>query len=155
MLISLDFLQFQSELRLRVDADQKRVFDPIRKKHLVLTPEELLRQLALQYLLKGKSYPASRIRTEIGIQVNGMPRRCDILVFDAKLKPWLLVECKSPKVALSQAVLEQAARYNLSLGVPFLCITNGLQTCCCTLNTEAGTFGFLEDFPAYPGLGRY
>jgi hypothetical protein len=153
MLLSLDFLQFQSELRLKVDAGQKRVFDPIRKKNLVLTPEELLRQLALQYLLKGKAYPSSRIRTEMGIQVNGMPRRCDILVFDAQLKPWLLVECKSPKVTLSQAVLEQAARYILSLGVQYLCITNGLQTCCCALDSEAGTFSFLDDFPAYPGLG--
>ena len=152
MLISLDFLQFQSELRLRVDAGQKKVFDPIRKKNLVLTPEELLRQLTLQYLLKGKTYPPSRIRTEVGIQVNGMPRRCDILVYDRQLKPWLLVECKSPKVALSQAVLEQAARYNLSLGVPYLCITNGLHTCCCELDRVAGTFLFLDDFPAYPGF---
>jgi hypothetical protein len=78
-----------------------------------------------------------------------MPRRCDILVFDAQLKPWLLVECKSPKVPLAQAVMEQAARYNLSLGVPYLCITNGVQTACSRLEPEKSAFQFLTDFPEY------
>ena len=125
------------------------VYDPIRKKFVALTPEELLRQLTLQYLLQAKGYPANRIRSEIGIKVNGMARRCDIVVFDKAVNPWLLVECKSPKIPLTQSVMEQAARYNLTLGVPYLCITNGLHTSCCSLDHSTGEVVFLEDFPEF------
>jgi Type I restriction enzyme R protein N terminus (HSDR_N) len=150
-MLQLDFLQFQSAIQLRQGTGAHEVFDPIRRKWLVLTPEEMLRQLVLQYLLLEKQYPPHRIRTEIGIQVNGMARRCDIVVFDTAVKPWLLVECKSPKVPLQQAALDQAARYNLTLGVPFLSVTNGLETACFALpNQELETIQFLNDFPEFP-----
>ncbi len=128
---------------------QRLVFDPIRRKAVVLTPEELLRQLVLQYLLEVMRYPANRIRSEIGLTLNGRPKRCDIAVFDAALQPWLLVECKSPKVALNQATFEQVARYNLQFRAPFLAVTNGLATYCCALDFENGSFSFLPDFPAH------
>ena len=147
MLLSLDFLQYQSALRFKNIEGKQQVHDPVRKKYVALTPEELLRQLTLQYLLQHKQYPMHRMRSEIGIQVNGMQRRCDIVVFDQAVRPWLLVECKSPKVIIDQRVMEQAARYNLTLGVPFLAITNGLHTYCCALDHEAGTYQFLENFP--------
>lgn len=149
MLLELDFLQFQSKLRLSRSGDNTFVYDPIRKKELVLTPEELLRQLVLQYLLEEKKCPAHRIRTEIGIEVNGLQKRCDIVVFDADVNPWLLVECKSPKVRLTQATFEQAARYNLSLKAPFLAVTNGLATYCASLDFEQSDFAYLSDFPAF------
>lgn len=126
------------------------MFDPIRKKEVVLTPEELLRQLVLLYLLEFKKIPAHRIRSEIGIEVNGMKRRCDILVFDADIQPWLLVECKSPKVKVSQATFEQAARYNMQLKAPFLAVTNGLATYCASLDFENSSFAYLGDFPDFP-----
>ena len=148
MLLSLDLLPLESSLQYRKgEKSQILVHDPVRKKYVVLTPEELLRQMVLQYLLGIKQYPATRIRSEIGIQVNGMPRRCDIVVFDKALKPWLLVECKSPKVPLKQEVMEQAARYNLQLQVPFLMITNGLQSCCAAMDYEEKSFQFLEALP--------
>jgi Type I restriction enzyme R protein N terminus (HSDR_N) len=147
MLLSLDYLQFQSALRIKTTLGKQQVYDPVRKKYVALTPEELLRQLTLQYLLQYKEYPINRIRSEIGIQINGMPRRCDIVVFDQAIKPWLLVECKSPKVILNQSVMEQAARYNLSLSVPYMAITNGLHTYSCALDYTANSFLFLEDFP--------
>jgi Type I restriction enzyme R protein N terminus (HSDR_N) len=147
-MLQLDFLQYQSAVQMRKSSDGHEVFDPIRRKWLVLTPEEMLRQLVLQYLLLAKNYPRQRIRTEIGITVNDMPRRCDIVVFDQAVNPWLLVECKSPKVPLTQAVVDQAARYNLTLGVPFLAVTNGLNTACFalhgTVNSQPQT---LNDFP--------
>jgi Type I restriction enzyme R protein N terminus (HSDR_N) len=150
MLLELDYLSLQSHLRItRNAAGDAWVFDPIRKKNVVLLPEEWLRQLVLRYLLDVKNYPATRIRSEVGITVNGMPRRCDIVVFDAALQPWLIVECKSPKVPLTQKVMEQAARYNLQLRVPYLAITNGLATCCCALDHETAQFDFLPDFPDF------
>lgn len=137
-------------LRLSKAGDAAFVFDPIRRKEVALTPEELLRQLVLLYLLEEKKYPAHRIRSEVGIQVNGMSRRCDLVVFDAGVNPWLLVECKSPKVALSQQTFEQAARYNLSLRAPFLVVTNGLNTYCSALDFNQERFEYLEQLPDYP-----
>lgn len=148
VLLELDFLQFQPNLRLTRAGDTTLVRDPVRRKDVVLTPEELLRQLVLHYLLDVKHYPLNRIRVEIGLKVNGQPRRGDILVFDPALKPWLLVECKSPKVALTEATFGQAARYNMSLQVPFLAITNGLATFCCAMDYEQGGYAFLADFPS-------
>ncbi len=149
VLIQFDFLQFQSRLRLKKTEGKNYVFDPIRKKDIVLTPEELLRQLVLQYLLDAKQYPAHRIRIEVGFTINGLQKRCDIVVFDADVKPWLLVECKSPKVPLTQATFEQAARYNLQLKAPFMAITNGLSTFCCALDFERQGFEYLKDLPDF------
>jgi hypothetical protein len=149
MQIELDFLPFQSQLRLTKKGDKAWVFDPVRLKNIVLTPEELLRQLVLCYLMQTKKYPLHRIRVEKGVSLNGMTKRCDIVVFDQQIQPWLLVECKSPKVPLSQATFEQAARYNLALKAPFMAITNGLSTFACALNFEQQTFEYLTEFPEW------
>ena len=149
VLLQLDFLQFEPALRISKSGDTTWVFDPIRRKQIVLTPEEMLRQLVLLYLLETKKYPANRIRVEIGLLLNERPKRCDIVVFDPHLNPWLVVECKSPKVALSQATFEQAARYNLQFRAPFLAVTNGLATFSCALDFEQSSFSFLEDFPEW------
>ena len=148
--LQLDFLQFEPDLRLSSNEGTNFVFDPIRRKNVVLKPEELLRQLVLQYFLNVKEDPASRIRSEIGLTQNGRPKRCDIAVFDTDLQPWLIVECKSPKVSLNQATFEQAARYNLQFKAPYLAVTNGLATYSCALDLEQSTFSFLPDFPDYP-----
>lgn len=149
MLLQLDFLQFEPHLKLSQRESARLVFDPIRRKHVVLTPEELLRQLVLHYLLEFKAYPASRIRSEIGLTLNNRPKRCDIAVFDQNLQPWLIIECKSPKVSLTQAAFDQLARYNLQFRAPYLAVTNGLATYCCALDFEQESYAFLEDFPEY------
>jgi hypothetical protein len=150
MQVHLDFLQFESRLRRTRKEGKEYIFDPIRKKHLVLTPEELLRQLVLLYLMEERMYPSSRIRSEQRVVINDMPKRCDILVYDRELKPWLLIECKSPKVRLTQETFDQAAVYNLRLQVPYMAITNGLNTYISTLDHEQKTFNYLPDFPPYP-----
>lgn len=149
MLLQLDFLQFQPQLRLSRSGEKTFVFDPVRRKEVALIPEELLRQLVLRYLLDVKKYPLNRIRVEAGFTLNGLQKRSDIIVFDAGLQPWLLLECKSPKIALNQAVFEQAARYNLQWKAPYLAITNGLATFCCALNFEQETFEYLPDMPDF------
>ena len=147
MLLQLDFLQFRPQLRLTRSGDKTFVFDPIRRKDVALIPEELLRQLVLLYLLEVKKYPANRIRVEAGFTLNGLQKRSDIIVFDSAVKPWLLVECKSPKVPLTQATFEQAARYNLRWQAPFLAVTNGLATFCCALDFERQGVEYLKDLP--------
>jgi hypothetical protein len=148
MLLHLDYLQYRPALRLTpAEPEGWQVFDPLRRKNVALTPEELLRQLVVRYLLEHKGYPPNRMRVEACHRLNGQLRRCDVLVFDRALQPWLLVECKSPKVALTESTFEQAAHYNLHWKAPYLAITNGLVTCCCSIDHESKTFAFLEDFP--------
>lgn len=150
MLLELDYLQYRPALRLTPLAPEGYVvFDPLRRKNVALTPEELLRQLVVQYLLAHKQYPHHRMRVEASHRFNGQLRRCDVLVFDAAMQPWLLVECKSPKVALTEAVFEQAARYNLHWKAPYLAITNGLATYCCAINHTEQAFRYLTNFPDY------
>ena len=147
--LELDLISFQSQLRLSNAGETTFIFDPIRKKEVVLTPEELLRQLLLQYLLQEKGYPAHRIRSEVGIELNGLKKRCDIVVYDADVRPWMVVECKSPKVAITQAVFEQASRYNLQLKAPFLAVSNGLKSYCCAIDFENASFSYLDAMPDF------
>jgi type I site-specific restriction endonuclease len=147
--VLVNYLAYQDALRLQVQDGHQQVYDPVRRKFVALTPEEHVRQMVLQYLLTEKRYPQGRIRSEIGIEVNGMPRRCDIVVFDTALKPWLVVECKSPKIALTQAVAEQVARYNMTLQAPHLVVSNGLTTYCFAIDFENKSYNWKEHFPEW------
>lgn len=150
-MIDIDFLQYQSLLRIRKEGEQRYLFDPIRKNWLVLQPEELVRQLVLQYLLTEKAYLSTHIKTETGIKVHEMAKRCDIVVFDRSVQPYLLVECKSPKVKLGESAIWQAVNYNRVLGAQYLLVTNGLKTWCCKIDYEDGQHQFLDTIPEFAG----
>lgn len=122
------------------------IFDVIRKKFVTLTPEEWVRQHVVHYLLEERKYPAARIAVEREIDLYGLRRRFDIVVFDAEGRPWLVIECKAPSVELTQQVFEQVLRYNLTLSAPYLAVTNGVKQYCGFIN-EAKEFVFLDDFP--------
>ncbi len=149
MLLKIDFLKFQNRLKFVRVGERTLVFDPIRKKEIVATPEEILRQMILHYLLEEKNCPAGLIRVEKGVKMNGMTKRADILIHDKNGDPWLLVECKSPKVAVNQDVFDQTARYNLALKVPFLAVTNGVITYCCSMDYVENSWQFLDDWPGF------
>lgn len=123
------------------------IFDPIRKKYLLLTPEEWVRQHFIHLLIKHYGYSKSLIRLEGGLSYNRLQKRSDIVVFDQEGKPFLLVECKAPEVKINQSVIEQASRYNLTLRCPFVVITNGLSTFCFEIDFENGTFLQMKDLP--------
>ncbi len=125
------------------------VFDPVRKKKIVLTTEEIIRQLMLQYLMIEKKYPSARIRVEKGLKVNTRLKRCDILIYNRQAQPYILVECKSPEVEIDDTVFEQIARYNLTLQVPYLVVTNGITTYCCKMNLSEKSWIFLNDIPIF------
>jgi type I site-specific restriction endonuclease len=134
-----------------VDKDGKlSVFDPVRKKYVALTPEEWVRQHVVHYLVNEKNVPLSLIRIEAEIKLYKTKKRFDIAVFDRNGNPLLLVECKAPSVSLSQAVLDQAARYNITMKVSFLMLTNGLQHVVCRIDPETGAVMEIEELPAYP-----
>lgn len=149
MLLKIDFLKFQNRLKFVRVGERTLVFDPIRKKEIVATPEEILRQMILHFLLEEKNCPAGLIRVEKGVKMNGMTKRADILIHDKNGEPWLLVECKSPKVAVNQDVFDQTARYNLALKVPFLAVTNGVITYCCSMDYVENSWQFLDDWPGF------
>lgn len=147
ILIELDLTVWEKALRLKREAGVSYLLDPIRSKWLVLQPEEIVRQLMVQYLIGEKNYNKNRIRLEQGLLVNGLSKRCDILIYDNDIKPFLLVECKSPKVPISQATFEQIANYNLPLQVKYLVVTNGPATFCCEMDYENRSFRFLSAIP--------
>ena len=129
--------------------NKRYIFDVIRKKDLLLTPEEWVRQHCIQFLLREKKYPVSLINVEKSIQVYGQMKRYDIIVFTPKGKVKILVECKAPHIPLDQAVFDQIARYNLQVDSEFLMVTNGLQHIYCQLDYHQKTYHFLRELPAY------
>jgi len=128
------------------------LFDEIRKKHIVITPEEWVRQHFVQYLINQKHYPKTLIKLEGGLRFNGMAKRTDIVVFNPSGQKILLVECKAPSVAINQKVFDQIARYNMTHKVPLLAVSNGLQHYYCRIDIENQQYKFIEDLPDYAGL---
>lgn len=147
MFPKLNFPEYR--FRLREQNGLPEIFDPSRKRWVALTPEEWVRQHALRWLSEEKQYPLSLMAVEKSIAVNGLPRRCDIVTYDRSGKPFLVVECKAPGVEISQAVFDQAARYNLSVGAELFLLTNGLRHFCCKTDHENAGYIFLKELPAY------
>lgn len=125
------------------------VFDNIRRKFIVLTPEEWVRQHVVHYLLAEKHYPKSLINVEKMLKVNGLTKRYDVVVFNPDGSIKILVECKAPDVAISQTVFDQIARYNLVMDAEFLMVTNGLNHYFCRTDFEAKQYIFLKSLPEY------
>ena len=151
MNIQLNLLDYQSELKIKKEDGKRYLFDPIRKTYLVLTPEEMVRQLLIQYLLAERNISKNRLALERALKVNTMTRRWDLMVYRQDMTPWLLVECKAPEVKITQSVFEQISAYNLTLRVPYLLVTNGMDTYCCEMDYEGETFKFLEAVPDLEG----
>lgn len=143
----MDFLVFAENLKIKTQDEKRYIFDPIRKKWLVLQPEEFVRQLIIQYLIQNKGYSPNRIAIERGIKVNGLAKRCDILVYDQDMQPFLLIECKAPEIPLSADVFHQMAVYNMQLRVPHLMMSNGTSTYMCKIDVEKQEYTLLEDLP--------
>jgi len=116
------------DFRIKTEAGKEFIFDTHRKKWLVLTPEEWVRQNFVQYLISIKKYPASLIAIEKEIQLGELKKRFDILIYDSNHHPWMMIECKAAEVKLDDRVLQQALRYNISLPVQFIVITSGNDT---------------------------
>lgn len=135
------------KLRIKEESGVLYVFDPIRRKYVVLTPEEEVRQNFINYLLDFRGYSKNLISVEKGTNYHSLSKRTDIVVFDKNGKPFMLVECKAASVPLNQSVIEQASRYNLSIQAPYLCVTNGVNTFCFQINFEAGTSTQLKSIP--------
>jgi hypothetical protein len=135
----------EAELRLRKVGESTQIYDAFRMRWVSLSPEEWVRQHFLHFITEVHHYPKNRIAVEFTLNLNGMKKRADIVVFDSAMQPWMLIECKHAKVPLTQAVFDQAARYNLSLKVPYLAITNGMSLLLAVI--EGTDVRMLENLP--------
>ena len=143
-------LNFPSyNFRFKNSENKVSIFDDIRKKFIILTPEEWVRQHIVQFLLQEKKYPKSYINVEKLIKVNDLNKRYDIVVFKPNGELFLLIECKSPDVKITQETFDQIARYNLKLNAQFLMVTNGLNHYFCQMDFEKETYIFLEELPFF------
>lgn len=136
-----------SGLKTKTENGITYIYDVIRRKYLVLTPEEKVRQTFLHFLISELGFSRNLIRTELGTQYHTLNKRTDILVFDKTGQPYMLVECKAAEVKISEKVVEQASRYNLTLRAPYLCVTNGKNTYCFQVDFESGTTTQLAAMP--------
>lgn len=118
----------EPSFQIRESNGQHLVFDSLRKKWLVLTPEEWVRQNLVQYFIHVKGYPSTLIALEKIIKLGELKKRFDILIYDTHHKPWMMVECKAPTVKLDESVLHQLLRYHISVPAGYLVISNGDQT---------------------------
>jgi len=168
-MIALDLLRFKPFLKSKRENGKQLIFCPIRKKFLVLQPEELVRQLLLVYLIEEKKYPKSKIAVEKSLKINELEHRFDILIYDKNNQPFLLVECKAPEINIEKSFswmniladstiekreitinrnpFEQAAQYNFQMKVPYLLITNGISTFLAKMDYKNQSSEFLMEIP--------
>ena len=125
------------------------IFDVIRKKFVVLQPEEWVRQHCIHFLIEEKNYSISLINVEKELRVNGLRKRYDIVVFNSDGSIHLIVECKSYKIKIEQSTFDQIARYNLTLDASYLMVTNGINHYYCSMDMEEQRYQFLKDIPEY------
>ena len=143
----LNFPKFS--FRLKSSENKRLIFDEIRKKFVVLQPEEWVRQHCLQYLIQVKLYPKSLMNVEKELRINNLQKRYDIVVFNPDGSIHLIVECKAANIKINQDTFDQIARYNLALNATYLMITNGINHYYCSMDFEAEAYLFLNDIPEY------
>ena len=134
---------------IKLIEQRKYIFDFIRKKFAILTPEEWVRQNFLRFLVEDKKYPASLIAVEMEFKLNNLSKRSDAVVHDKNGKPFLILEFKAPDIKINQKVFDQIARYNMKLNVDFLIVSNGMEHFCCKIDYEKQDYIFLNEVPEF------
>lgn len=135
--------------RFKNSENKTAVFDEIRKKFVILTPEEWVRLHTVQFLMEEKKYPKSHINVEKQLKIGKLVKRYDIVVFKPVGDIQLIVECKAPSIKITQETFDQIARYNLSLKASYLMVTNGLDHFYCQMDYVEEKYQFLQEIPAF------
>ena len=147
MLQELNFPKFS--FRFKNKENKISIFDVIRKRFVILQPEEWVRQHCIHYLIDYKGYPKSLINIEKELIINSLRKRYDIVVFNSDGSIHLIVECKAPTISINQNVFDQIALYNLSLNATYLMISNGFNHYYCQMDFVNEKYHFLKDIPEY------
>lgn len=135
--------------RFKNSENKVSIFDEIRKKFIILTPEEWVRQHVVRFLLEEKKYPKSLINVEKVLKVNGLRKRYDVVVYKNDGSIWVLIECKAPEIKIAQATFDQIARYNMTMKAEYLMVTNGMNHYFCKMDFENEKYQFLYELPEY------
>ena len=135
--------------RFKNSENKVLIFDDIRKKFVVLQPEEWVRQHTVQYLILDKKYPKSLINVEKQLTINQLKKRYDIVVFNSDGSIHILIECKSPEITISQNTFDQIARYNMELKADYLMVTNGLDHFYCKMDFDKEKYTFMRHIPDF------
>ena len=146
-------LQFPTySFRFKNSENKVAIFDEIRKKFIIITPEEWVRQHVVRFLLQEKKYPKSHINVEKLLKINDLNKRYDVVVYNPDGSIFILVECKAPEIKISQHTFDQIARYNMTLNAEYLMVTNGLNHYFCKMDYENEKYDFLPELPEYQSL---
>lgn len=145
----INLSQYKEHLQIKKQEGVTYIYDIIRKKYIILQPEELVRQLLIHYLIEERGYRKNYIQVEKQFTLNGRIKRFDIIVYDEQIQPYILVECKAPKAVISQKTFDQAAQYNFTLHAPFIIISNGVSTHSCYVDTHEHTYKVIAEVPSY------
>ena len=137
------------DLNIKSDGQNTYIFDVIRKKFLVLTPEEWVRQNFVHYLIEDLHYPAPLMMTENGLKLFNTQKRSDSVIYDRNGSPLVVVECKAADVKITQETFNQVARYNIKFKAPLIIVTNGLNHYCAKFDAEKSRYTFLKEIPKY------
>lgn len=134
---------------IKLIEQRKYIFDFIRKKFVILTPEEWVRQNFLRFMVEEKKYPASLIAVEMEFKLNNLSKRSDAVIYNKKGLPFLILEFKAPDIKINQKVFDQIARYNMKFNVEFLIVSNGLDHYCCKIDYEKQNYFFFKEVPEF------
>ncbi len=145
-MLKLNLPEFQCNIRK--NEGNIEIFDIIRKKYVILQPEEWVRQHIVHFLINHLNYPKSLIKVESGLYYNKLSKRTDVVAYNSDGTSQLLVECKSFKVKINQIALDQLSLYNAKLKSKYLLLTNGINHFCCELS-EGGDYKFIDNIPKY------
>lgn len=139
--------------KIKESSDGARmILDPIRRKYVVLTPEEWVRQNFINYLVIHRGYPSGLIGVEVMFRMNDLTRRVDIMVYNRVGNPLLAVECKAPSVKVDRVVFDQIVEYNMKFRLNYILVTNGITHYCCRIDWEANKYSFLDSIPLYDDI---
>lgn len=139
----------QYSFRIKKQNEKLVIFDSQRKRYVALTPEEWVRQNFIRFLIEEKGYPAAYLAIEKQLNMNGMKKRCDAILYNEHAQPFLIIELKAPNVAISQATFDQVAVYNAKLKVDFFIISNGIEHFCCKVNLKTSRYEFFSEIPDF------
>ena len=140
------------KFRIKKLDEKMLIFDSQRKRYVSLTPEEWVRQHFIHFLINQKGYPSAYLAVEKQVNMNGMKKRCDAILYNDIALPVLIIELKAPTVPITQATFDQVAVYNAKLKVDYFMISNGIEHYCCKVNTENARYEFFPEIPDYSNL---
>ena len=149
----MDILSLPSfEPKIKDVDGQRLIFDQIRRRYVALTPEEWVRQHFVHFLTDQLGYPAGLLANEVQISLNGKKKRCDTVLYNRQRSPYMIIEYKRPNTVISDKVFNQILRYNLTMHVRYLIVSNGITHYCCKVNYEENCYDFLEKIPHFNEL---